>query len=487
MKQRTRFMVVILCIALLLTAVSCKKQDASEEMQSVSKQEDALARYQLACDNISNATDLTVETDFTRSRVVGGETYCEKYTETATYRGMGTDDAAASVKQQVAFGPYQTQYAEFYQNGAAYCQTSGSTFRGNMDAQTFLSRQVPAVAVDAALYGAVDVDKSVDNTVITFSEPSALENWAADHSGAVLQSATATVTLDKNGNLTHSTYTALYTCGEIVYDLRVTVSVKLEAALTLDEELAALPAKCPVLSYFEAPRKILQVVGDVYTATSMSAEYTEAVYSAAFARSRSQTSCFDTYGTDDGFMARSSYEVINTDYSNTPVTTSELVLFQNGSCTSSLNGAEPTVREGITAETMRAFCEDAVLAALFTPNHLKNAKLTEKKNQLRIDFSGNAAFADNLCSSIYSIFNANLDTYAQSYTTPKASGYLCIDKDTGLPTALGIALERVHVAGEVSYSLTYQLDQTMQLSSTQAYKNITGEPEPAPTEPAIKP
>ena len=257
--------------------------------------------------------------------------------------------------------------------------------------------------------------------------------------------------------------------------------MELEAVETLDEELASLPKKCPKLDYFDAPRKILQVVGDVYTAQAMSAEYTEMVNSVAFARSRSQTSTFDMYGTDAEFMAQSSYEVINTDYSNTPVTNSEVVTFRNNTCTSSLNGADPTVREGITAETMRTFCEDAVLAALFTPNHLKNATLTEKKGQLRIKFTGNAAFADNLCSSIYSIFNANLDTYAESYTTPTAGGYLYIDKESGLPVALGIELERVHVSGEVSYPLTYELDQTMQLSSGDAYENITGEPLPEPT------
>ena len=84
-------------------------------------------------------------------------------------------------------------------------------------------------------------------------------------------------------------------------------------------------------------------------------------------------------------------------------------------------------------------------------------------------------------SSIYSIFNANLDTYAESYTTPTAGGYLYIDKESGLPVALGIELERVHVSGEVSYPLTYELDQTMQLSSGDAYENITGEPLPEPT------
>ena len=484
MKKRTGCMVVILCIALLLTMTACHKPD---DAPSVSAEERALLRYQQICDAVSAASDLTVEAEYSLSRTVDGQVYSEKFTQTAAYRGVGTDDAMVSVEQQIAFGPYQTQYTEAYYQNTAYCQTDGITFRTDMTAQQFADRQIPGILVDAALYDTVKVDKLFGNTSIIFSQPKQLESWATDQTGAVLISATGTVILDAEDNLQNSTYTAQFACGTTVYDLQVTASVKLEAALfTFDE----VPSNSTVLSYFDAPRKILQVVGDVYTATAMSAEYTESVYSAAFARSRSQTSAFDTYGVGGDFMARSSYEVINTDYSNTPVTTAEVVIYQNGICTSSLNGAEPTVREGITAETMRTYCEDAVLAALFTPNHIKNAKLTEKEDQLRIDFAGNTAFADNLCSSIYSIFNANLDTYAQSYTTPKASGYLIIDKDTGLPTALGITLERIHVAGEVSYPLTYQLDQTMQLSSADAYDNVISQApqqETKPTEPATNP
>ena len=471
MKQRTKFMVAFLCIALLLTA--CSKPS---DVPSVSEEEEALLSFQSACRIVEQVPDLTVAAEYALSRTVGGEVYSEKMTEMASYRGLGTDAAAASVVQQVAFGPYETEYAEFYRNRYAYCRTEDSTFRSEMDMQQFLSRRIPAILINADLYAAMKVDKLFNNTVITFSEPKKLESWVTDLSGTVLVSATGTAVLDKDGNLTKFTYTAEFTCGETAYSLQVATALTLGVAENLDEELSGLPKKCPTLDYFDAPRKILQVVGDVYTAQALSAEYAESVYSEAFARSRSQTSAYDTYGVGEDFMAQSSYEVVNTDYSNTPVTNSEVVIFRNNTCTSSLNGGNPAVREGITAEAMRTFCEDAVLAALFTPNHLKNAQMTEKKGQLRIKFTGNTAFGDDLCSSIYSIFNANLDTYAESYTTPTAGGYLYIDEASGLPVALGIELERLHVAGEVSYSLTYQLDQTMQLSSAEAYENITGEP-----------
>lgn len=484
MKQRTRFLVFILCSALLLTLAACSKPDNTPV---ISEEEEALQRYAQACEDVNAVADLTVQVVYALYRTVGGEVYSEKTTETATYRGLGTTNAAASVKQQIAFGPYETNYSEYYQKGVAYCKTDDSTFSAKMDIKKFLGRQTPVVLLNEALYDTVKVDKLFGNTVITFSTPTKLESWATDYSAAELVSASGSAVLDKDGKLTQSNYSAKFTCGKADYQLQLTVIVQQEAAPTLDEDLAGLPKKCPNLTYFDAPRKILQVVGDVYTAQALSATYTETVYSAAFARSRSRTSTYDMVGADEDFMAQSSYEVVNTDYTNTPVTNSETVLFRNNICTSVLNGGDPTVREGITAQTMRTFCEDAVLAALFTPNHLKNAKLTEEKGKLRIDFTGNDAFADYVCGNIYSVFNANLDTYSESYTTPTAGGYLYIDKATGLPTALGIELERVHVSSEVSYPLTYHLDQQMQLSSTKALENITGKIEVIPTEPATEP
>jgi len=469
MKLRTVFMVAILCVALLFTATGCKKV---KQLSPEQVRDEMLAQYEKYCEAVSNASDLIIEAAYTRSRVVGGERYTEQVTETIAYRGLGTENPASVVKQQVAFGPYSTQYAEYYSQKTAYCKTDNSTFRSNMDFQQFQSRHIPAIPIDAALYSTVEVAKNGDDTIATFSGPQKLEHWVTDYSGAGLVSASGTITVDKDGNVRNITYSAQYTCDTVTYDFQVLMSVKLETAQGMDEDFSGLSASGPLLSYFDAPRKILQVVGDVYTAQAMSAEYTETVHSDAFARSRSQVSTFDTYGTGEDFMAQSSYEVVNTDYSNTPVANSEVVVFKDGVCLSSLNGATPAVREGIQPETMRNYCEDAVLAALFTPNHFKNARLTTTKYHLRIDFDGNEEFANNLCSSIYAVFNADLDYYAESFVTPTASGYLCINKATGLPTYLGVSLERIHTIGEVDYPLTYQLKQTMQLSSTTAYQNI---------------
>ena len=105
MKLRTKFMVAFLCVALLLTLPSCHLED---DAPSISLEEEALQKYQQACETLAQTPDMTVRVEYALSRTVGGEIYSEQMTETIVYRGLGTADAAASVKQEVVFGPYET-------------------------------------------------------------------------------------------------------------------------------------------------------------------------------------------------------------------------------------------------------------------------------------------------------------------------------------------------------------------------------------------
>lgn len=477
MKLRIVFLTLAMWAALLLGLAGCGEKPAAETTlptEAVISQSDALALYTQASKPILNATDLTVTANLEENRTVGSETYCQSMTGTLSYRGKGTGEMMAASICQLSFGSYETQYAEFYVKGTAYCQTSGCTFRTAMHAQAFLQRQIPALLLDASRYGSVSAVTADDSTVITFSSPVVLESWVTDLEEAQLITASGTATLDIHGNLLNTTYQARYSCGAAEYRLSVTAIPILGAVQTLEQDIAALPAECPTLSYFDAPKRILQVVGDVYSSEALSVSYTETLYSAAYARLRTQKSTFDTYGSGSDFMAQTRYEVSVTDYTNTAATKSEVKTFLDGSCTVSVNGGEVVEQSGLTAEAMRTSCEDAILAALFTPNHILDAVVSDTGDFLCIRFAGNDAFADQLCGSIYSLFNADLDDWAESFTTADAGGYLCVNKYTGLPTALGVSLNRTHVIDGVSYPLNYQLDQTMELSSTAAYENITG-------------
>ena len=58
----------------------------------------------------------------------------------------------------------------------------------------------------------------------------------------------------------------------------------------------------------------------------------------------------------------------------------------------------------------------------------------------------------------------DLDVEATDKKTVSAGAYLVIDRETGLPTEMGLNMERQHTINSVTYQLTYQLEQTVALS-----------------------
>ena len=69
-----------------------------------------------------------------------------------------------------------------------------------------------------------------------------------------------------------------------------------------------------------------------------------------------------------------------------------------------------------------------------------------------------------MMENISQFLQVDLDEKATEKKTVAAGGYLVIDRETGLPTAMGLNMERQHTIDGITYTLTYSLDQTMALS-----------------------
>ena len=500
MKQRLFVLSLLLCFCLSLCLVGCDAPpDATDPTipstgttdpttkptdPTVSRPTDPTEPplspeelYLVATEQLNALSDLSFSFHFAQNRVVSGETYFENRTGTALYSGLNSAALQAWIQEDVTYGGYNTQYTQSYINGKAYAMVNQFAFQSPISAQDFLAMQIPTILMDGQLYDSVSVEYADDVATVTFSGATALERWVTTEA-AELVSASGTATIDGNRNLVSSTYTAQYTLGGIPYTLEVTVSPTAETPDFTD--MPQYEESTPTLADLRAPRFILQTVGDVYTSQSITATYSDTLYSPLFAVVRSQNSTYNAYGSGESFMALLNSEVTLTDYAGHEETNSQSDSFLNGIYSNTVNG-NTSFDESITADTVRRSCENAILSSLFSLQYIANAEITDTGDFLCIQFTGSRAFSDELCHSIYIMFQMNLDNWADSIKNDAITGYLTINKYTGLPTAMGMEMQRTHVKDSVSYTLTYQLDQSLQLSSKDAYQNITGETLPEDT------
>jgi uncharacterized protein YbaP (TraB family) len=443
-------------------------------------------RFAAAMRNLGRARNLVISYTSSQDRTVSGETFTAKTEGTASYRGLQAAHPQALIRENLTYGTYSTVYYQSYLNDAAFCRVSNSNFTADLTIDQFLDAQLPIVLLDPDLYGSVTELPGEDGSVIMqLEDPSALESWVTGHDSAQLVAAYGTATMSEDNRITAFTYHAEYAAGTTAYVTDITVSIQFPESLDLSAQHPVYPENCPSITDLRIPKLLLQTVGDVYTAQAMTVSYNDTIHSQAFNQIRSQNNMINTFGSGDSFSASINSRVTLKDFSGIPTTNAQTIRFLDGVYSYSINGTDYVPDTTITAEAARTMCEDSILSGLMTFGSIAGAEILDTGDFLCITFTGNEEFAETICAGIYSLFGMDLDTFAASYTTDSAGGYLTINKYTGLATAMGISMKRTHIIDSVPYTLTYQVDQGLTIPSAEAYENITGRlPEdPGSTEP----
>lgn len=488
MKFLHRSIALIVCLSLLLACAACgtREPDPSTQPSTTAPAPtvlptepatDYLALYASAKEALASSADYGIHYTYDLSRQVSGETFTENRTGSALYQAMGTEAASILAEEKLTYGSYSANITQAYTSGSGYCLVGDNAFRSDMTPEDFCAQQVCIPLFDEALYADITAEAVEDGALLTFAGASAAESWLALPEEAALLECLGTATLSASGSLTAVTYHCVYAISTTTCTLDISVEIPTEPI-----ELAwpELPSACPSVADLRIVLYLMRCVGDIYTAEAMSVTYSDTLYSQALGEIRIQNSSYYTYGSGDAFMASLNSQVSSTNYMGT-TTNSQLITFRDGVYTTSVNDSEPNSYSNVTAEQMRVSCEDIILSALFMPDFISGAELTDTGDFLCIRFTGNDTYSDSICAGIYALYSMDLDAFAASYSTNSAAGYLTVNKYTGLPTAMGMSVERTHVIDKIAYSLTYQLDQAIDFTPATAYEGIAGEPLPEET------
>ena len=466
MKHRT--LAGLICAILTLLLCSCghtpgetppSSSDLTTEVELTVAQQ-----YANACRSIGEAEHLLLAYSVSEVRSVNGAPYTKNTSGTATYQNIHQNSMTAIVEETLKYGTYENTYEEFYCENAAYVLVSNSIFSTPLTVSAFVNRQLPAVLMDEALYASIVAEPGETGTLLIFSQPTKLESWLSPGETATLISASGTATLDFNGALTQSSYQAVYQYRGVEYVYDITVKVTLPKALDLSGRHPAHFQDTAPISDIRIPKLLMQVVGDVYSSETLSCDAIESIYSDAIPVSQDRLGHYELSGTGTTLNAKMAHTITLSDYRGDVSTTTQEHLYQNGEFTVSVNGGEPSIQPQISPQTVRESCEDTILSALFATKYIHSATLQEDAGHYRLELSGNDTFVSDMMVGITQFLKVDLDKQSDSALTGEAAGYVVINSTTGLPTAMGLSLNRQHIINTVPYQLTYRLDHTIVLS-----------------------
>lgn len=416
---------------------------------------------------IQNANDLVLKYTITCVRTVGQQDFTESVSGTASYSDFLKSSMTAVIEETLKYGSYERTYEELYCSEKAYASTAGNHFSCQLTPQEFYARQIPALLLTENLYASISYGSNPDSTEILFSDPAGLENWLGADKDAQLLAASAKVTIDQNGVLSSSSYEAQYTLEQTQYAYRVSLQVTTPKSLDLSAHHSDHLVDSAPLSDLDILKLLMRTVGDVYSANTLSCQAVESIYSEAIPLSWVQTGSYYMHQEADKLSAQLEYNTTSSDYRGDFSSKTQCDRFDNGVFHSSVNGNEAQIQENVTAQMVEQSCEDAILSGLFAAKYLSGATMQREGNSYRLTMTGNDAYVNDLMQGIAAFLQINLDTHTQAGGTTDASGYLILDVQTGLPTAMGLSLERFHVIDTVNYALKYRLDHTLSLIDTE--------------------
>ena len=504
MKILTKILALVLCAAMLLSMVGCTQKPAettvppTQAPTTVPTEPPAEDVYAAARDALEQAAHVSLEILSTTHTYLGKEQFSERSTQTLTYKDMGTDNALVLLEEKLEsaihredYDPedrntYIASFREVWSQGTLYTEVD-STYRyqGPLDAQQLSARYIPVILLNTALYGEITAQDTAEGTLLTFSQPTAPEDWAIPDD-AELVDATGTALVDANGALKQMNYTLTYIYGSTQVTREVQ-SKPMDTPKTVASP--ANPDTYTPMDNIDIPRLRVTMGTRLLQADSFAVSEIISLFSQAGGVTRNQSIVLNLHGRDEDIIGKVETGIFYMDYSTMETQQFEQEeLFLNGSYTYAIDDAKPIEDRFVTWREFQDYTFEIMSFEILDFEDWENLTVTEMDSLILLEFDLNETFGDETQKEVCDILWENpyfLSNLASSYQTKEANGYLSLDKYTGLPIAAGYYFEGVHTIDGTPYLMTLQHDKSFEAPAKGAYQEITGE-KPQEAEPENK-
>ena len=465
-----RFTAVALCLCLVLTLFGCGQEQVPTDT-TATEAPSALDIYAQARADVDSAADLRLQLNISKTTAVGGQVLNQEIDQVLSRTLDESGNAIWLSEETVIFGDaYVRTYDEIYADGILYVTVDDEyQYSGQMTPEEYTQRIVPAVLLDASLYGEI----TQQGNSLIFGQATAGESWAIPE-GAELVDASGTAQLSDSGQLQRTIYSLTYNYGPAEITLQVQSYVSLESVTA---QLPEDPAAYTVLDHVDAVRMSDYAQGYLLTSDTVSLYSLESVMSQAAGFIHNQSRSVNTWGTGKDFLAKVEYGSFMMDSSGEQEYDQE-ELFRDGSYTVKKDDGEPQSMSQVTVPMMETYCSDFRTRCLVSSTYWKDVTVTDLGSLYLLELTYKDALGDQQQDTLCSTYFGNADLLndlASDYRNESLTGYISIDKYTGMMVATGYYYEGIHTIEGGEYILSYQADQSIEAPALGAYYEITEE------------
>lgn len=416
--------------------------------------------YSEAVAALRNQENVYYKVTGSKSTTVGTASLKEEFIQLITCQAQGSDQMRICVEEVLSIGNLDINRFEYFVDGTRYSTVQSASFQAPAYDTEFTENFAPIILLDPSIYTEIDGHKLKKDTIIKFSNPEALEAWAASDD-AELISAEGSAKLNRKKELTSGNYTATYKLDNVIFTVQYTVEV-----LSYDITPVALPdnSKYTSISNINTPYMLEKACGYLMAMGNIQSQYTDTISCEAFGDERKQTISLSSDTTDSlSVQVDTSVTVTNSSKAGIISTFSKTERFADNGYSSSTDGGEYISNPDVSQSDMNSYCQNLLIGTLMLPQHITAVELQDVDDLYSISFQASEEFAkilaEEACTTLYQSPSVLTDL-AQSYATDTVTCYLNINKNTGIPLSSGFYYQGTYTISNLPYCLSFKADQT---------------------------
>ena len=454
----------IICI--LIAAYHFLSHDFMQSTHSELSPENALTLYQQAINNTLNTDDTRIIVTRSLTRTIGEETFNESSKKIISLDQSDAERRRCHIYEELSIASNTVILEDSYIDDLHFFSISGAKFYSEEDGEDIVKSIATSVTLTPSLYTVITGTESKETYQINFSEATKPEDMPAEGSVQLL-TASGSSLLSKDGELLSCLYSTSYQVNNILYDIHY------EAHFETASLEIAVPTDVDAYLHLTEPQSVKmleQTVGYLLQAKSVSANYQEEIYFEALGDRRVKEIVLSSQETDS-LHAKIVTEITSTNDSRLGWQAHSIKeeIFKDQQYTFSLNNGSFSSNPSIHADAMQQYLHNQLISTIMLPAFISSCTATATGSVLRLEFTGNAAFAEFLYQSAgQQLYQDSrlMDSNNSLIQTDRLICHLEIDTETGLPLSSGIHYYDNYKIEGLPYSFTYTATQEYQFPET---------------------